>query len=179
MRAKQLSFFLTLMLFFCTTISASNRQPVVKNPLKKSPTAIVDGINYRLDEKNQKAKVISGENLYTGDIVIPEKFEYDSIKYYVEEIDDGAFKDCASLSSISIPTTVTKIGSDVFRGCTALEEITIPESVREIKNETFAGCSNLMMIRLHNGITLPHWSRSLFQIISRPYRTTSSRGAPT
>ena len=153
MRIKQISVFLLIMLCFCTAMNAANRQPVIKNPLKKAPTAIVDGINYRLDEKNQKAKVISGENLYTGDIVIPEKIEYDSVKYYVEEIDDNAFKDCASLSSITIPTTITKIGSGVFKNCTALEEITIPESVKEIKSETFEGCSNLMMIRMHNGIT--------------------------
>lgn len=36
---------------------------------------------------------------------------------------EGAFKECTSLVSVSIPASVTEIGSKAFNGCTALSEI--------------------------------------------------------
>ena len=101
---------LAMMAIFALSIHATNGIPL----LKKAEKVFVDGIHYQLDAKNQKAKVIAGTNLYTGDIVIPEKFENDSIVYYVEEIAADAFKNCPTLLSVSIPTTVTKIGSGAF-----------------------------------------------------------------
>ena len=115
------------------TVSAMNAAGTtstpVKNVIKKSPTANVDGINFKLDAKNNRAKVVSGTNLYSGDVVIPEKFTEDSVTYYVEEIDGGAFKDCVTLVNVTIPTTITKIGSDAFKNCSTIESITIPNSI--------------------------------------------------
>ena len=91
----------------CSASEISARTP--SKLFKKAEKAIVDGINYSLDAKNNKAKVLAGKNLYTGDLVIPEKFTEDSVTYYVEEIDGGAFKDSPTLTSVVIPTTVTKI----------------------------------------------------------------------
>lgn len=132
--------------------AAMAASPLLAKP-KKATQAIVDGINYKLDAKNNKAKVVAGVNLYAGFVDIPEKFEEDSVTYYVEEIDGGAFKDCVTLSAINIPTTVTKIGAEAFKGCTTLEEITIPNSVLELKSATFEGCSSLRNVVMHNGMT--------------------------
>ena len=40
-------------------------------------------------------------------------------------VESGAFRDCANLTSVTIPTGVTSINSDTFGGCTALFEITV------------------------------------------------------
>ena len=134
------------------TISAEQSKPV-KDLFKKAPRTNVDGINYKLDVKDHEAMVVAGENLYTGEITIPEKITVDSVTYYVEEIDNGAFKKCASLVKVNIPSTITVIGSSAFEDCTSLTEITIPTSVKEIEDNLFTGCSSLTTVNLHDGIT--------------------------
>lgn len=50
----------------------------------------------------------------------------------VKEIDDGVFRDCTSLKSVTIPSGVKKIGDEVFYGCKSLVSVTIPSSVKQI-----------------------------------------------
>ena len=69
----------------------------------------------------------------------------------VKGIDDSAFKDCISLTSISIPSSVTDIGYDAFSDCTSLTSITIPDSVTSIGNYAFLGCTSLTAINVATG----------------------------
>ena len=55
-----------------------------------------------------------------------------SIPEEIVEIDDNAFENYYSLTSIKIPTSVTKIGNYCFNQCSYLKEIIIPTSVKEI-----------------------------------------------
>ena len=55
-------------------------------------------------------------------------------------IGSSAFCDCTSLTSITIPSSVTTIGSFAFDGCTSLTSITIPASVTSIGGWAFDGC---------------------------------------
>ena len=98
----------------------------------KSSKNIVDGINYQLNAKKQTATVIKNVEPYVGDIVIPEKITVDSLTFYVEEIASGAFAESTGMTSIQIAKTVCKIGSDAFKNCTSLTEITIPEKISEL-----------------------------------------------
>ena len=59
------------------------------------------------------------------------------------EIGEWAFDDCESLTSITIPGSVTKIGAYAFDWCTGLTSITIPDSVTKIGESAFRGCYNL------------------------------------
>ena len=39
---------------------------------------------------------------------------------------------CTSLTSVTIPNSVTSIGDEAFDGCTSLTSVTIPNSVTSI-----------------------------------------------
>ena len=43
----------------------------------------------------------------------------------IVKLSSGAFKDCASLKSIILPSTVTSIGQDAFAGCNLLTDVTL------------------------------------------------------
>lgn len=65
----------------------------------------------------------------------------------------GAFQDCISLSSITIPETVEFLGNYTFSGCSSLTQVNIPEKVSELKYALFRGCSSLGAIEIPKGIT--------------------------
>jgi len=55
----------------------------------------------------------------------------------VTSIDWGGFEGCTSLTSVTISDGVTMIGGGMFKGCTSLKSITIPSSVTEIGDWSF------------------------------------------
>ena len=64
-----------------------------------------------------------------------------------------AFYDCNSLTSITIPNSVTSIGDKAFSYCSGLTNITIPNGVTSIGDSAFAYCSGLTNITIPNGVT--------------------------
>ncbi len=97
-------------------------------------------------------KVTSGENEYKGNIVIPAEVEYNSRKLKVVWIGFEAFKECTSLTSVSIPNSVTYIGESAFSGCVSLASVTIPNSVTEIGKYAFSECSSLTSVTIPNSV---------------------------
>ena len=73
-----------------------------------------------------------------------------SVKY----IDDFAFFDCSSLTSITIPNSVTSIGWHAFEDCSSLTSITIPNSVTSIGDAAFSYCSNLENVTIPDSVKI-------------------------
>ena len=64
----------------------------------------------------------------------------------VTAIAQDAFKNCISLSMVTIPDSVASIGDSAFYGCSNLASLTIPDSVTNIGWSAFSGCSGLEML---------------------------------
>jgi len=54
------------------------------------------------------------------------------------------FNGCYSLTSVTIPNSVTSIGARAFYGLTELKSIVIPASVESIASEAFYKCEKLL-----------------------------------
>ena len=71
----------------------------------------------------------------------------------VTSIGDVAFNNCTDLTSITIGNSVTSIERSAFSGCSGLTSVTIPDSVISIGNEAFRACSDLTSITIGNSVT--------------------------
>ena len=85
----------------------------------------------------------------TGELVIPANIEGKP----VTKIGFEAFKE-SSLTSISIPSSVTDISERAFYKSTSLTSISIPEGVTTIKKDTFFECTSLTSITIPNNVTI-------------------------
>jgi hypothetical protein len=91
---------------------------------------------------------------FTTHIEIPDSFN----NLPVTAISKDGFKDIKTITSVSIPNSVTWIGIDAFYGCTGLTSITIPSSVTTIAcphlgGNPFAKMPNLESIHVEYGNT--------------------------
>ena len=124
----------------------------------------IEGIWYNLIPNGKAAHVTykssySNENKdqYFGSVTIPTIVTYEGVDYNVTSIGYAAFRDCSSLTAITIPESVTSIGDYAFSSCRSLTAITIPESVTSIGEGAFLSCSSLTAITLPEGVTCIEW----------------------
>ena len=75
------------------------------------------------------------------------KTEYYDIPNNVKNIEARAFEKCSSLTSITIPSSVTSIGNSAFES-SGLTSIVIPKNVTSIGYGAFKGCTNLTELTL-------------------------------
>ena len=74
----------------------------------------IDGLTYSYDKGTMTASVFEGDVTYTS-FVIPEKINVDDVEYTVTSIGVGAFVECVSLTSVSVPNTITEIEDYAFQ----------------------------------------------------------------
>ncbi len=128
-------FLLSVALLLCCTALANAKNPNAYE---------IDGIYYILDDENNTATVTWGGVMkgyqteeYSGDIVIPEKVGY----YTVTSIGESAFEG-SSLTSITIPSSVTSIGNNAFARCPELKSVYVSwKAPLAISDNVFYGLS--------------------------------------
>ena len=119
----------------------------------------IDGIWYNVVKKAKLAEVVADPDgtYYSGDIVIPSVVEYEGVECSVTSIGYGAFAHSygadITITSVSIPESVTSIGDDAFFHCFGLTSVSIPGNVTSIGYRAFYDCSSLTSITLSEGVT--------------------------
>ena len=108
-----------------------------------------NGIYYTIGEF-YTASVTSANRDISGAVEIPSQVEYNGEMYDVTSIGLDAFRDCRSLTSVTIPNSVGSIGSGAFMYCSGLTSITIPNSVTSIGSYAFIRCSSLKYFAFGN-----------------------------
>lgn len=102
----------------------------------------IDDIVYTKDMR----KVVSCFSHKIGDAIIERG---------VEEIGNGAFIDC-QITSVKIPDSVKKIGSDAFRNCAKLTNIETPCTLSELNDYVFYNCEVLETVKINEGTKTIH-----------------------
>ena len=67
-------------------------------------------------------------------------------------IEQAAFAQCSSLTSIVIPNSVTSIGVNAFWGCSGLTSVTIQDGITCIEEGTFWECSGLTSVSIPKSV---------------------------
>ena len=75
--------------------------------------------------------------------------------YYTSDdvIGAYAFKNCSDLTSLTLPSSVTRIGDYAFYNCSGLTSLTLPSSVISIGEFAFRYCSGLTSLTIPSGVT--------------------------
>ena len=89
-------------------------------------------LTYTVNDDGTSCSITDCDGAAKGELEIPEEID----GYKVTTIGNSAFENCGSLTSITIPESVTSIEDFAF-SCTSLTSITIPESVTSIGDGAF------------------------------------------
>jgi hypothetical protein len=101
-------------------------------------------MNYEVtDTVLNTVSVTGGDGNVSGELIIPETVNHDSVDYKVTHIVEEAFRGNSKISSAVIGDNVTNIGSGAFRRLTNMTKVTIGSSVSSIGELVFAEASKL------------------------------------
>lgn len=115
----------------------------------------IGDLYYDLDGSAKTARVVPQNSsspywstaITTADI--PATVPYKAEDYKVTTIADNAFRDCKSLTNVTIGDNVTTIGESAFEGCKISSTIIIPVNVTSIGILAFYGCKSVILNAKH------------------------------
>ena len=131
---------------FCTSLASVT--------IPDSVTSIGSSAFYNTAYYNDESNWNNGL-LYLSNCLIEamQNFANDyTIKDGTRIIAGGSFFGCTSLTSVTIPNSVTNIGNKAFYNCKSLTSITIPNNVTSIGDETFYDCESLTNVIIGNSV---------------------------
>ena len=85
-----------------------------------------------------------------GEVNIPS--EINGLK--VVSIDESAFFQCDTLTSLTMPDSVTAIGENAFMNCSSLKSLKLSSSLKEIGACAFTGCTSLKSLTLPDSLSV-------------------------
>ncbi len=105
------------------------------------------------------AESITGELVIKNGVTVIPKYAFEcaemtsvKIPSSVTSIESSAFAWCPNLKNITIPDSVTYIGECAFEGCPLLESVTLGKNVKKLDCSAFSSCINLKTVTLQEGL---------------------------
>ena len=105
-----------------------------------------------LDDNGNKYITIAVYSGSNTNVVIPEYINVNGENIIIKTIAKKAFYDNDTITSVTIPDSVTTIGDYAFFDCDSLTTIYIPNSVTRIEEYAFSHCSSLTSIYISNSV---------------------------
>jgi len=94
----------------------------------------VDGIYYNvLSVSDLTCEVTSGDSPYNDSVEIPATVNYNGKILSVISVGKNAFKDCANLKSLTIPSSINELEDYSFSGCVSLTDLKIDDGDNPLK----------------------------------------------
>lgn len=121
--------FVSLCIFFNITLYAE--KIIVDDIYYTITSSNTAEVTYRGDEEDGWM-YYSADELYSGEITIPETISYQNTTYSVTAIGNDAFAGSRYMTDLILPSTITTMGSGIFTLCYNLRTITVAQ-----ENPTF------------------------------------------
>lgn len=105
---------------------------------------------YRVTSSADKTCTVTGYTGTAAEVRVPHVIN----GYRVTQIGSGAFENCATVKSVTVPNSVTALASCAFEQASALTDVFLPDSVTGIGDSAFSRCSALKTVRLPQALTV-------------------------
>ena len=134
-------------------VHVSESQP---EPLKKKGKVLYKTDLSQEDWLEQDAH-LTGDNVFTGfdykyQIVVALLPDFAADGTPVKALGDNSMRDCNSLVSVDLPSSLQTIGYRALYNCINLTQLTLPDSVSSIEKEAVSHCDNLSSVYLPNSL---------------------------
>ena len=105
-----------------------------------------DGMLYSV--ANGKAILIGPFMGKVGDVVIPDHVAFEDCRYTVVAMQEGAYRGCRDLTSLTLPDSMVRIYDGALNNCDNLTSLTISGGIIKIGTGVACDCSNLTRINV-------------------------------
>ncbi len=140
-------------------------------------------LNGYWDEANQtqiNGAVITKCSNYGTEIVVPEAIQVDEESYNVLRLEGDIFNDGSeskySITSVTLPSSLTSIGWNVFNGLNLLKTLNVPEGLTSIESGAFSGCQSLVLTLPASLKTVGYGAFRSCKMVSLPFTDPTSLG---